>query len=79
MSIASVFLFLAILMVILPIRSCINRLINKKSVNVEETTPYREVALNFPGDYDRENPLTKQKGIERLHNLHIELLKKDGK
>lgn len=62
-----------------PIRYYINRGINRSEVNADEKTKYKDVALNFPSDYDKENPLTKSKGIERLHNLHYSKLKADGK
>jgi hypothetical protein len=37
-----------------------------------------EIALTFPSDYDKENPLTMQKGQLRLLDLQIAKAKANG-
>jgi hypothetical protein len=37
-----------------------------------DTTEYGEVALTFPTDYDKENPLTSKQGELRLIDIQIE-------
>lgn len=44
----------------------------------EENTAYKKVALSFPSDYDKENPLTMQEGQKRLLDLQIEEAKASG-
>jgi hypothetical protein len=44
----------------MPIRSIIYRF--KKEIDEESNDKYCDVALSFPSDYDKENPLTMQKG-----------------
>lgn len=51
----------------------------RTSISEENNVAYKSIALNFPSDYDKENPLTKSAGIERLHKIHIDLLKAEGK
>lgn len=50
----------------------------KTEVVEEENTSYKEIALTFPSDYDKENPLTMQKGQMRLLDLQIEKAKAEG-
>ena len=47
-----------IVVLVLPVRSLISCL--KKEVEEEENTKYSKMALTFPSDYDKENPLTIQ-------------------
>lgn len=60
-------LFLTICCCLLPVRTIIYKF--KKEVAEEENTAYKEIALTFPSDYDKENPLTMQKGQLRLLDL----------
>ena len=39
---------------------------------------YDDVALNFPTDYDKENPLTSKKGQVRLLEMQIDDARKSG-
>lgn len=48
------------------------------SVEEEENTAYKKVALSFPSDYDKENPLTMQEGQKRLMDLQIEEAQASG-
>ena len=45
---------------ILPVRTLLHFL--KKTEDEANQTKYKKVALSFPSDYDKENPLTIQKG-----------------
>lgn len=53
----------AIFLILLPIRSCINK-IYEDQVCARET--YDQKQLMFQTDYDRENPVTKNEGIVRV-------------
>jgi len=60
----------ACLCIICPIRSCINRTVNKHdALDIDMT--YSDLALMFPTDYDKENPLTKGKGQLRLMEMQM--------
>lgn len=48
------------------------------SVEEEENTAYKKVALSFPSDYDKENPLTMQDGQKRLLDLQLEEAEASG-
>jgi hypothetical protein len=67
---------LTIVCCLCPIRTIIYKC--KKDVAEEENTAYKEIALTFPSDYDKENPLTMQKGQLRLLDLQIEKAKAEG-
>ena len=45
---------------------------------MSNATQYREVALTFSTDYDKENPLTSQQGQLRLLDIQIEQARKRG-
>jgi len=68
---------IAFVCVILPIRSCINRRINKKEA-LDNDNEYDSLALTFSTDYDKENPLTIKKGKLRLLQMQISRAEKDG-
>lgn len=51
---------LAICFVIIPVRTILHRM--TPPVEEESDDKYKDVALSFPSDYDKENPLTMQKG-----------------
>jgi len=55
-SVAFSALIITIICIICPIRSIIFHL--KKEVEEESNTAYKDMALSFPSDYDKENPLT---------------------
>lgn len=44
----------------------------------EENTAYKKVALTFPSDYDKENPLTINDGQKRILELQLEEAKASG-
>lgn len=50
----------SILFLFLPVRTYILKI--TPDLPEDEDLPYNEVALSFPSDYDKENPLTMQKG-----------------
>jgi len=60
----------------MPVRTLIYKF--RTEVAEEENTSYKEIALTFPSDYDKENPLTMQKGQMRLLDLQIEKAKAEG-
>ena len=57
-------LIFAIIMILIPIRSCINRCHEGDRANAKET--YDQKFLSFATDYDRENPVTKNEGLVRI-------------
>lgn len=69
-------LILTICCCLCPIRTILYKL--KKDVVEEENTSYADIALSFPSDYDKENPLTMQKGQLRLLDLQIAKAKAEG-
>jgi hypothetical protein len=64
------------LCLILPVRSIIHYYTPEQEE--EENTAYKKVALTFPTDYDKENPLTTNKGQQRLLDLQLEEAKASG-
>ena len=46
--------------------------------SLANSVQYRDVALTFSTDYDKENPMTTQSGLLRLLDLQIELAKERG-
>jgi len=74
--IASTALCCTICCLLLPIRSILHKM--NPSVEEEENTAYKKVALSFPSDYDKENPLTMQEGQKRLMDLQIEEAQASG-
>lgn len=44
---------------------------DKEGESLENSVQYRDVALTFSTDYDRENPMTTHSGLLRLLDLHI--------
>jgi len=57
-------LIIAIIMILIPIRSCINKCYEGNIAYAEET--YDQKFLSFSEDYDRENPVTKNDGLVRI-------------
>lgn len=55
---------LAGLLILLPIRTCINKCFEDQQANAKET--YDQIFAEFPTDYDRENPVTKNEGLIRI-------------
>lgn len=62
---------LSILFIILPIRSCINRLIDQDAA-LENDKEYVSLINAFPTDYDKENPLTAKAGKLRMLDIQIQ-------
>lgn len=58
----------------LPIKTLCFNFFNRELVNTKIKTPYRQMVMKFSTHYDTENPLTRSRGIERLHKLHMELV-----
>ena len=56
---------IAVLCIVAPVRSFINRRINQNSA-LEGEKGYKDLALTFGTDYDKENPLTIKAGQLRL-------------
>lgn len=79
LEITLIVLVLVFVIVMLPLRA-LTQMCSLKSVlnNKENETLYRDIALTFQTDYDKANPLTRQKGIERLHQIHVQKLKAAG-
>lgn len=74
---AQVSFIVACICICCPFRYLINRFIDEDEV-LQNETKYRDVALTFSSDYDKENPLTSQKGQLRLLDLQIEKAKLGG-
>jgi hypothetical protein len=55
---ASRVLIMTLIFCILPIRTLL--FYCKKEVDEESNKPYIEMAMSFPSDYDKENPITMQ-------------------
>ena len=68
-------LIFAIIIILLPIRSCINKCHEGDSANARET--YDQKFLSFPTDYDRENPVTKNEGLVRIMQKKLEMATSD--
>ena len=64
--------------VILPCRSWLSKVVGKDEEALKNTTLYQEVALTFPTDYDKENPLTAKQGKLRLIDIQINQAIKSG-
>ena len=64
---ASTTLGMAIFFLLIPVRTILHRM--TPPVEEECDDKYKDVALTFPSDYDKENPLTMQKGQERLMEI----------
>ena len=60
---------LAGILLILPIRTCINKCHAQDFANATEQ--YDQVFADFPTDYDRENPVTKNEGLLRIMEKKI--------
>jgi len=56
----------------------ISKAVDKDEDAMTNATKYREVALTFSTDYDKENPLTSQQGQLRLLDIQIEQARKRG-
>ena len=56
----------------------ISKAVDKDEDAMSNATQYREVALTFSTDYDKENPLTSQQGQLRLLDIQIEQARKRG-
>jgi hypothetical protein len=67
---------LAICFLILPVRAYLHHI--TPEAEEEENTEYKKVALSFPSDYDKENPLTMADGQKRLMEIQIEEAKASG-
>lgn len=72
---ALVILVLALIFLLLPIRSCINKCYQGRQVMARET--YDEKFAEFATDYDRENPVTKNEGIMRIMQKKLEACKNE--
>ena len=75
-SYASIGYSLAVFCLILPVRSILHHI--TPEVEEEENTAYKKVALTFPSDYDKENPLTINSGQKRILELQLEEAKASG-
>ena len=62
---------------ILPVRSCISRLIDSDKA-LECDKNYVDIVETFPTDYDKENPLTIKQGQIRLLELQIKKAEASG-
>ena len=69
---------IALVCLICPFRSCIEKTGDQSDVNADNTTDYNQRALYFQTDYDRANPLTKKHGEIRILNLQIDQAKQGG-
>jgi hypothetical protein len=74
---ALVTLGISVLCIVLPLRTFINRCVDKNEVLNDEKT-YDSLALVFNTDYDKENPLTIKKGQKRLLDMQISQAKENG-
>lgn len=71
-----VFAFICILC---PIRTCIQlNLKDAQDFQSENSKDYNDVALTFPSDYDKANPLTSKAGQVRLLNMQMEEARAKG-
>ena len=61
----------AIICIFCPYRWMINKCIEKNEA-LESEIKYRDVFLTFSTDYDKENPLTAQKGYLRIIEIQME-------
>ena len=61
--------FLSIIYIFCPFRLLIKRFVSKGDEALMSTIKYKDVALTFSTDYDKENPLTVQQGQIRLLDL----------
>ena len=68
----TVALVITFLCICLPIRTCINHFLRGDNFAANDKT-YEEMALTFATDYDKENPLTRQKGHRRLLKKELEI------
>jgi hypothetical protein len=68
---ALICLITALIFLLLPIRSCINKCYEGRQVFGREET-YEVKFAEFPTDYDRENPVTKNEGIIRVMQKKLE-------
>ena len=66
----------ALVCFILPFRSIINHCNTDEGESDDRS--YIQVCHKFQSDYDRENPLTKQRGIQRLLNIQLDQAEKDN-
>ena len=57
-------LIFALILILMPIRSCINKCYEDQRAIARET--YDQKFAEFPTDYDRENPVTKNEGLVRI-------------
>lgn len=78
LKIAWILLLIVAVIVAMPLRWLSHLIIGQSDVNKEEETKYSDVALKFSSDYDKANPLTRQKGLDRLHKLQIDKMKENG-
>jgi len=67
----------ALICMLLPIRSCINRRVNKKEALDSDKT-YKSLALTFSSDYDKENPLTIKAGQLRILGMQLNKAEASG-
>ena len=69
----------ALICVLCPFRSCINwNLRDAQDFQQETVKDYKEVALSFPTDYDKSNPLTSKQGQIRMLDMQIEDARASG-
>lgn len=73
-------LVLSILAVLIPFRYCLKKTLvyNHSSLNDHDQTAYKSVVTAFSTDFDKENPLTQNNGLQRMIDLHILHAKNEG-
>jgi hypothetical protein len=69
----------AFICICIPYRSCIGACFGGAAeANAENIKEYKDVALTFPSDYDKANPLTSVQGQVRLLDIQIENAQSTG-
>jgi len=66
------------LCIVLPFRLIIQAFCVKEFESEDYNESYNGKVMKFPTDYDKENPLTKQRGNERLLKMQIAEAEKNG-
>jgi len=70
-------LVFAAVCIAMPVRSILKRCVSANDA-LEDQTLYKEKALTFSEDYDKSNPLTRQRGFIRMLKLEMEDAEKAG-
>lgn len=61
----------------MPVRSILKRCVNATEA-LEDATLYKDKALTFSEDYDKANPLTRQRGYLRVLELELADAEQEG-